>query len=74
MDKFKIELTWHNCETCPPTENYNPFLIYTNGIETDHCQYYKKWGFPVDKNELHEYWWADIKRTVRESKEFEVEK
>ena len=71
MDKFKMELTWHNCKTCPPEEAYNPFLIYTNGRDIDYFRYYKRWGFPIAESSLHEYWWADISRTVRESKEFE---
>ena len=70
MDKFKMELTWHNCKTCPPKEEYNPFLIYTNGRYIDYFRYYKRWGFPIAKSELHEYWWADISRTVRETPEF----
>ena len=70
MDKFKIELTWHNCKTYPPKEAFNPFLIITNGYDVDYCSYYNKYGFPVDDDRLHEYWWADINRTVRESKEF----
>lgn len=71
MDKFKMELTWHNCKTCPPKEVFNPWLIYTDGNHIDSLVYYKKYGFPPNEDELHKYWWADISRTVRESKEFE---
>ena len=71
MDKFKIDLTWHNCKTCPPKESFNSFLIITNGKHIDYCSYHKNYGFPVSEDELHEYWWADLARTVRESKEFE---
>lgn len=71
MDKFKMELTWHNCETCPPKEVFNPWLVYTNGYHVSSIAYYKKYGFPVPKDQLHEYWWADISRTVRESDQFE---
>ena len=75
MDKFKMELTWHNCKTHPPKETFNPWLIYTNGYHIDSFAYYKKYGFPIPDAELHEYWWADLSRTVRESKEFkELEK
>ena len=70
MDKFKIELTWHNCKTHPPKEGFNPWLIYTNGDHIDSFAYYNKYGFPIADDELHEYWWADLARTVRESKEF----
>lgn len=71
MDKFKIELVWHNCKTHPPKENYNPLLVYTNGRDVDYCTYYKRFGFPVDESVLHKFWWADICRTVRESSKFE---
>ena len=70
MDKFKIGLTWHNCKTCPPEEIFNPWIIYTNGRHIDSCAYYDRHGFPVPEDELHNYWWADLSRTVRESKEF----
>ena len=70
MDKFKIDLTWHNCKTCPPNEDYNSCLVITNGYNIDYCSYHKRYGFPIADDELHEYWWADIYRTVRESKEF----
>ena len=70
MDKFKTELTWHNCKTHPPKEDYNPLLIYTNGRDVDYCTYHKKFGFPVDANILHKFWWADLYRAVQESSEF----
>lgn len=65
MDKFKMELTWHNCKTCPPKEVYNECLVITNGHHVDYCSYHQRYGFPVVDEELHEYWWADIARTVR---------
>ena len=71
MDKFKMELTWHNCKTCPPKETFNPWLIYTDGYNIDYFAYYNKYGFPIVDDELHKYWWADLSRTVRESKKFE---
>ena len=71
MDKFKIELTWHNCKTHPPKEYYNHWLVFTDGTNIDYCTYYKRYGFPVSEDSLHKFWWADIIRTVRESKEFE---
>ena len=70
MDKFKMELTWHNCKTCPPEEVFNPWLIYTDGNNVSSLVYYKKYGFPASESELHKYWWADISRTVRESNVF----
>jgi hypothetical protein len=70
MDKFKMELTWHNCKTYPPNEKYNPWLVYTNGYHTDYCVYDKRYGFPINEDDLHEYWWADIAQTVRGTSEF----
>ena len=71
MDKFKMELTWHNCKTCPPKEVFNPWLMITDGYNTESFVYYNKYGFPFAEDELHKYWWADLARTVRESHEFE---
>ena len=71
MNKFKMELTWHNCKTYPPKEVYNPCLVITNGHSVDYFPYNKKYGFPVPDDDLHEYWWADLGRTVRECSQFE---
>lgn len=70
MDKFKMDLTWHNCKTCPPEEDYNPCIIYTDGDDICSFKYWKKYGFPIAENVLHNYWWTDIRRTIRESTEF----
>lgn len=70
MDNFKMELTWHNCATCPPKEVYNPCLVITNGHHIDYCSYYKRFGFPIVDKDLHKYWWADIARTVQEGSKF----
>lgn len=66
MDKFKMELTWHNCKTCPPEEDWNTCLVYTDGNDIAWCVYNKK--FPIKEDELHKFWWADVRRTVRESR------
>ena len=70
MDKFKMELTWHNCKTCPPKEEFNPWLLVTDGHNVDHYPYYKKYGFNINEDVLHKYWWADLCQTVHETKEF----
>ena len=70
MDKFKMELTWHNCKTCPPSEDFNSWLMITDGRNTNSFVYDVRFGFPVVENRLHKYWWADLARTVRETKEF----
>lgn len=68
MNKFKMELTWHNCKTCPPEEEWNTCLAYTDGNDIAWCVYNKR--FPIKEDELHKFWWADVRRTVRESAEF----
>ena len=73
MNKFKMELTWHNCLTHPPKEDYNPWLIYTNGHNIFDCAYCKEDGFPIKEERLHEFWWADLLQTIRETKEFKEE-
>jgi hypothetical protein len=35
--------------------------------------YDARYGFPVVESKLHTYWWADLARTVRETKEFNNE-
>ena len=68
MKKFKMQLVWHNCETCPPEEDYNECLIYTNGANIYHCEYFKEAGFPIKSEFLHDFWWADLHTTVSEFK------
>ena len=68
MKKFKMPLVWHNCETCPPEEDHNPWLIYTDGDNIYTCEYWKETGFPIAKKILHDFWWADLANTVREFK------
>jgi hypothetical protein len=71
MSKFKMELTWHNCETCPPNEPYNSRLLITDGGtiafgKFGYGQFYVN-NMPVNKSLC---WWADIDQTVRNTKEF----
>ena len=77
MNKFKMELTWHNCKTCPPEETYNDTLYVTNGQWVRRVEYSIEEGWydyrvgdylPFDY--LCEYWWADMEQTVRGIKEF----
>lgn len=70
MDKFTMELTWHNCKTCPPEEDYNHWLVYTNGRDVGSCSYHKSFGFPISDDMLHDFWWADLSRAVHQSAEF----
>jgi hypothetical protein len=44
--------------------------MITDGRNTDSFVYDTRYGFPVAADKLHKYWWADLARTVRETKEF----
>ena len=76
-NKFKMELTWHSCETYPPEEDYNPYRLVTNGdviVETvwrRDCGWYiyGKW-YIAPKLGGRSCWWADIHQTVNKTKEF----
>ena len=80
MDKFKMELTWHNCKTCPPEELENNFLLATDGDEVFkatwdslhgyYCKYDSGIYLPLFNSELYRWWWADIAQTVHKTPEF----
>lgn len=71
MNKMKMELIWHNCKTCPPSEKYNEDLLLWDGEQLDHAEYDDGEWF-VD----HHYaditgveescWWADLNQTTTE--------
>lgn len=76
-NKFKIELTWHNCLTCPPEEYWNDDLYVTDGEYLHSVKYSKEFGWwsretgdylPFDL--LWKYWWADLNQTVNNCSEF----
>ena len=76
-DKFKMELTWHNRQSYPPSEAYNSHLIVTDGVNAFRAKYDRLTGWlnlntirslPFDM--LYDYWWADVEQTVRECSEF----
>lgn len=76
-NKFKMELTWHNCLTCPPEEYWNKNLYISDGTYVSDAEYDKQYGW-FDKSagdyipykELYEYWWADLNQTVNNYSEF----
>ena len=80
MDKFKMELTWHNCKTCPPQESKNDFLIVTDGDDIFTATWSNVDGYrvkhgvscyePYISGSLHYWWWADITRTIHSSLKF----
>lgn len=79
MNKFKMELTWHNCATCPPEEWFNSYLLITDGWDVQEVMYDEIWGgfrnrnLEVRGSNLAKYWWADIMQTVHKTKEFKYE-
>lgn len=83
MDKFKMELTWHNCKTCPPEEYFNSCLLVTDGFDVQEMVWDKAFGgfwkvgfdisFDIRGTVLSRYWWADIAQTVHKTPEFKEE-
>ena len=71
-NKFKMNLTWHNCETCPPEEDYNSYWFGTNGTVVVPAEYRKGHGFFFQEKLINDddIWWADLEQTVREIPEF----
>lgn len=80
MNKFKMELTWHSCTTCPPEEDYNPCLYVTNWTgaiipmrwyRDSNWQRFEDGGWYIEPGiNSNGYWWADIIQTARKTKEF----
>ena len=77
--KFVMPLTWHNCRTYPPSEDYNPSLIITDGKEIFDMRWDKDEGFYVNCSEGYmrlqpivygRWWWADLEQTVKNCKEW----
>lgn len=69
-DKFTIELTWHNCAKYQPVEGFHPNLCVTNGNSVFNVSYDEGEWYDPEFNEyipqgmLHEFWWADVAKTV----------
>ena len=81
--KFVMPLVWHSCKIYPPSEDYNPALIITNGEEIFDMRWDKEEGFYVNCSGGYMYlnpisyerwWWADIEQTVRGCSEFKEAK
>ena len=76
-NKFKMELTWHNCHSYPPEESYNENLWATDGRWVFPVEYDREYGW-YDKEagsyllfgSLSNYWWADVEQTVGGCSEF----
>ena len=75
-DKFSIELVWHNCQTCPPEENYNNNLYATNGSSVFRVIYDNGDWYDTDfdvfipDDTLSKFWWADIAQTMNAAELF----
>lgn len=75
MDKFIMELVWHNCKTCPPKELCNDELIGTNGHYVFDLSWFRNEGYfisvhsdddyKIEDYALENWWWADIQQTVQ---------
>lgn len=71
LSKMKMELVWHNCETCPPKEPYNECLFITNGggvfeVEWDNGYWIAHEGRNLGNVNEHKdtFWWADLDQTT----------
>lgn len=82
MNKFKMELTWYNCQTCPPEENENDNIIiadYSGSREgawygsDGYFLFYKDCGYLPLIGDYKNFWWTDLNQTIRETKEFKEE-
>lgn len=79
MKKFKMELVWHNCEECPPEEDYNSHLILSDGIkvcevrwdkEEGFSYFSKKFGYRPLIGNYKKMWWADVRQTAQNDLRF----
>lgn len=79
-NKFKMPLTWHNCQSYPPSEPYNSRLLATDGKRVFLVIYdvMDGWWDAEFKNylsfgSLRDYYWADIEQTVWDCSAFKEE-
>ena len=84
MNKFVMELVWHNCYDCPPKEIWNNKLYVTDGTRVSRAEYHRYDGCDrwwdaylndyIPDQELSKYWWADIEQTVQNVPRFRLQK
>ena len=79
-DKFKMELTWHNCATHPPKEWINETLFVSDGESIHKARYNIRLGWwcvelwdYIPNDDLNNYWWADIQQTIDRCASFKNE-
>jgi hypothetical protein len=65
-NKFTMNLVWHNCKTHPPKEAFNDNLIMSNGVNVFDMVWSNNHYYAYESGyDLENWWWADIKQTVR---------
>ena len=84
MNKFVMELVWHNCLNYSPEEIKNDNLYITDGVYVSRAKYdryrgYGRWwdaylGDYIPSEDLHNYWWADLEQTVQNVPRFRLQK
>lgn len=71
--KQKMELIWHSCTDCLPSEDFNPRLYVTDGCNffpvswarDGEWQRFISGGWYIEPGINSEgYWWADLLQTV----------
>ena len=81
MNKFVMELVWHNCLNHPPKEFWNNRLYVTDGKYLHEVEYNQERGWwskdlgdylPFEL--LWKYWWADLEQTVQNVPRFRLQK
>jgi hypothetical protein len=75
MKKFTMELVWHNCKTCPPSEEYNDGLLLWDGndlfcAEWDNGYWWYDNHYLDMTGEEDVCWWSDIRQTVQSEQRF----
>ena len=68
--KLKMELVWHNCKTCSPSEAYNDRLLLWDGetlinAEWDHGSWFCAGHYLDMTGEEESCWWADLEQTAK---------
>ena len=83
MKKFTMELVWHNCLECPPSESFNDNLYVTDGKRVRKGMYEAGKGWvlstplshtvlPIPVESFKNFWWADIEQTVQGERGFKI--
>lgn len=82
MNKFVMELVWHNCDTNHPKEFENNSLIITDGKNVYPVLWHRAEGYGVvtengivsiGLSELKNWWWADIVQTIHNVPRFRLQ-